>query len=267
MYARTNGELWLLELGLEVAVPAIVYFLIWFGRRLFYGPRAAQFRLPPNTTYGSGGEVASQHSIQETTTTPLLSIQLVSPYRQPWTQAFDGILVGGLLLAAVVLGVLMLATSTGKAVWSNQWFWLSCVCCLVASIIASIIGGLLVRCNAVINDDGYVLATIPPLTSAIVISQASVVFLAWLIPVVFTPIHSSTLLQRSLADWFTLLGFLPLIKPLRERCAIFMVQFSAIDLPSERPRGLRLVCVHTLLVYAYQLAVLWSLQRVPSHAQ
>jgi hypothetical protein len=248
-------HLWLLELLLEIAIPAAAYFLIWFGRRLFY-PRVRQFQLPQATTYGTD---ELQHSIQETRATPLLPIQLESPYRASWTRTFDAAFGGGLFLAALVLGGVIFAG--GGALWSEQGFWLACACSVASTLVVSVLGGLLVRCNSVINDDGYVLTTISPFTSAIFYTRALLMLVAWIVPVVATPAHSATLLQRAIADWCTLMGFLPAIKPLRERCLFFMLQFGAIDLPSERPRALRLICGHTLLVYAYQLVVLWALQR------
>ena len=40
------------------------------------------------------------------------------------------------------------------------------------------------------------------------------------------------------ANWFTLLGFLILIKPLRERSTFFMLQFNSLDRPEDRPNTL-----------------------------
>lgn len=39
-------------------------------------------------------------------------------------------------------------------------------------------------------------------------------------------------------NWFTLLGFLVLIKPIRERTTFFMLQFNSLDRPEDRPNTL-----------------------------
>lgn len=45
-------------------------------------------------------------------------------------------------------------------------------------------------------------------------------------------------LTLSWANWFTLLGFLILIKPIRERSTFFMLQFNSLDRPEDRPNTL-----------------------------
>jgi len=62
-------------------------------------------------------------------------------------------------------------------------------------------------------------------------------FAAYMVPLVLKGTEHGPL-ALAWGDWFTLLGFLILIKPLRERSRFFMLQFNSLDRPEDRPNTL-----------------------------
>ena len=51
--------------------------------------------------------------------------------------------------------------------------------------------------------------------------------------------HFKGPLALAWGDFFTMIGFLVLIKPVRERFSFFMLQFNALDRPEDRPHTLK----------------------------
>src|SRR4051812_6554274 len=96
----------------------------------------------------------------------------------------------------------------------------------------SVLGGLLCRYFLEVDERGYIISS---RSSAFKVNYTRKLqhFAAYLVPLLLHGGEGVTKGPLTLAwgNWFTLLGFLILIKPIREQFKIVMLQFNALDRP------------------------------------
>jgi dolichol kinase len=148
----------------------------------------------------------------------------------------------GMVVAFIVLCVW--TQLTRPDLWQRSDYWLSQLPKLALMMTVSTFGGLLCRYLLTVGDGakdkGYIHTAKHP-WFRVNYTRKLQHFMAYLIPLVFEPVAgcSDGPLFLFWGDFFTLLGFLVFIKPLRENCTFFMIQFNALDRPEDRPHTLK----------------------------
>lgn len=159
-------------------------------------------------------------------------------YSEEWTRTFDlwFLLFMGLLLAALCVWTEM----THPELWSNGWYWVEQTPKVGLMIVVSLLGGLMCRYFCRVDDKGYIITTKSDVFK-VNYTRKLQHFAAYLIPLMMST-HAASAIEGPLTltwgNWFTLLGFLVLIKPIRESSTFFMLQFNSLDRPEDRPHTL-----------------------------
>jgi len=159
-------------------------------------------------------------------------------YDAPWTDTFDLIF---LIVMSSFLFILVVWTQlTRPELWTNPWFWLEQIPKVLLMMSVSIAGGFLCRYFCEIDEKGYILTN---RQSAFKVNYTRKLqhFAAYLVPLLMHTNASGAgkgPLTLAWGNWVTLLGFLILIKPIRERFTFVMLQFNALDRPEDRPNTL-----------------------------
>lgn len=227
-------------------LPISSLFCIILLLRVIWKPKTPKFKLPQSVpTYGATISTASQEN------TSLLNLdspthgpphpdilqpgQVAGAYDAPWTQTFD--LVFLLSMAGFFLFLTLVTLFTRPTLFLNGEFWLYLIPKFVGIMCISIVGGLLCRYFCVVDEMGYVMTTT---TSSFKVNYTRKLqhFAAYFIPLAIKPgveCHCNGPLELAWGDFVTMLGFLVLIKPLRERVMVLMLQFNALDRPEDRP--------------------------------
>lgn len=159
-------------------------------------------------------------------------------YSVEWTSTFDLVFV---ILMAVLLAALCVWTElTHPELWGNYLFWLEQTPKVGLMMFVSIGGGLMCRYFCRIDEDGYIITSKSD-TFKVNYTRKLQHFAAYLIPLMMHT-HAAAGIEGPLTltwgNWFTLLGFLILIKPIRERSTFVMLQFNSLDRPEDRPNTL-----------------------------
>jgi hypothetical protein len=144
-----------------------------------------------------------------------------------------------LVFMGVSLLSLMIATqAVHPQMWGKGVFWglLGAKFGLMMSV--SVVGGWICRYFCDCDEQGYIMTTN---SSWFKVNYTRKIqhFAAYMIPLVLkVPESCGAACTGVLADfwseWATLLGFLVLIKPIRESTTVFMLQFNSLDRPEDR---------------------------------
>lgn len=115
-------------------------------------------------------------------------------------------------------------------------------------MLVSLLGGLVCRYFCVVDEKGYIVTTV---NSVFKVNYTRKLqhFAAYMIPLLSSGSNSEHKgpLELAWGDLFTLLAFLVLIKPLRERFTFFMLQFNSLDRPEDRPNTLKWIIAGNIL--------------------
>jgi len=129
---------------------------------------------------------------------------------------------------------------------------------------SSIVGGLLARQFCYVNDRGYVKTNAKGKTAAkntwfkVNYTRKIQHFAAYATPIlVKSPFIRENWLTVCWGDMATLLGFLIVIKPIRECSAFFMMQFNAFDRPEDRPFTLKWIVLGDIVPGMVVLALFY----------
>jgi len=171
-------------------------------------------------------------------------------YDQDWKKTFDLTFLLGWLAALVMLLIATLSFQPGLL--TDGTFFLFGLTKLVIMMIMSFLGGLVCRHFCHLDDKGYVVTT---KDSAFKINYTRKLqhFAAYLVPLISgsaavgSNIHPAGPLPHLWESLMVLLSFLLLIKPIRERVPLFMIQFNALDRPEDRPNTLKWIVLGNIL--------------------
>lgn len=168
---------------------------------------------------------------------------------ETWTNTFDMFF---LVFMGVSLLSLMIATqAVHPQLWGKGVFWglLGAKFGLMMSV--SVVGGWICRYFCDCDEQGYIMTTN---SSWFKVNYTRKIqhFAAYMIPLVLkVPESCGAACTGVLADfwseWATLLGFLVLIKPIRESTTVFMLQFNSLDRPEDRPYTLKWIVLGNIL--------------------
>lgn len=158
-------------------------------------------------------------------------------YKADWKTTFDFVfLIVMCVILLVLVGVTVLYEP--ELFSSAHFWWMNCVK-LVIMCVVSLLGGLLCRqlCNS--DPEGYI-ETVKDSWFKVNYTRKFQHFAAYAIPLlVKTNVPGNAVLHLIWGDFFTLVGFLVLIKPLRENFTPFMLMFNSLDRPEDRPHCLK----------------------------
>lgn len=231
------------DYSLLVGIPLGSLVVILFLLRVLWRPKSGpKFRLPKQVpTYGTVGS-DEQHSGYEydgDSNDLIYAGQVAGRYDTRWTRTFDFVFLIGMALFATTL---IVVTSVVKPqLWSNATFWFFLVPKIVVMMAVSTLGGIICRFFCVVDESGYVI-TERNSTFKVNYTRKFQLLAAYLIPLLVKPddvCNCNGALELAWGDFVTLLGFLVLIKPIREKSTFFMLQFNSLDRPEDRPHTLK----------------------------
>jgi dolichol kinase len=158
-------------------------------------------------------------------------------YSEPWTNTFDLVFVIIMLVFLVILCIW--TTVLYPELWGNYKFWLGQLPKISVMMLVSYLGGLACRYFCEHDEKGYII-TNKDSVFKVNYTRKLQHFAAYMVPLLIHTGATGVNGEISLAwgDFFTLLGFLILIKPIRERFEFVMLQFNALDRPEDRPNTL-----------------------------
>ncbi|OQR98139.1 hypothetical protein ACHHYP_09005 [Achlya hypogyna] len=238
-----------------VVPPLVAAVVLLLLLRVVFKPRDGSFRLtkasPPG--YGSMSIYSETESDAEDI---IYAGEVAGDYSASWTTTFDAVFLGIVIVLGVVLAVTTAAYQ--PQLWYNGCFWLAQLVKVGFMLVVSTLGGLLCRFFCIVDATGYVMTTRNSIFK-VNYSRKLQHFAAYLIPLL-DPIvcdEPSTPLAMAWAYYCTLSCFLCVLKPIRERSRLCMLQFNGLDRPEDRPHTLKWLLGGNLLP-GFALVVLFS---------
>ncbi|CAK4083034.1 unnamed protein product [Aphanomyces euteiches] len=221
----TKFELWTL-VGLPILSLVLIYVLLrWIWKVVAHVPL-------PTTTKTQYGSTDADKNAQGVLCE---EGDVAGDYEESWTKTFDLTFLIGMVVYLVVMVVLTYIYHIDY--FTNTSFWLSQLPKLVCMMVVSLIGGLICRCFCTVDDKGYIITN---KNSAFKVNYTRKLqhFAAYMVPLVLHTNFSGPI-ALAWGDFFTMIGFLVLIKPIRESLSFFMLQFNSLDRPEDRPHTLK----------------------------
>jgi dolichol kinase len=174
-------------------------------------------------------------------------------YSQPWTQTFDLTFLIMMICFFIILSIW--TTYVSPQVWHNVDFWLEQVAKTFVMCAVSCFGGALCRYFCDTDELGYIITN---KSSAFKVNYTRKLqhFAAYLVPLLLRTKAAASVpgpLSLAWGNWFTMLSFLILIKPIRERFSIVMIQFNSLDRPEDRPNTLNWIIGGNILPGAFMI--------------
>ncbi|CAM9737457.1 unnamed protein product [Pylaiella littoralis] len=172
--------------------------------------------------------------------------EVAGDYSKDWKTTFD--------MTLLLVTLAWLAVNFGLTLWlkpslfDHPEFWLLQIPKLVCMVVVSVFAGLLCRFFCPADDLGYIITS---KNSWFKVNYTRKVqhFAAYLVPLLFTPSKDcdcTGTLELSWGVWVTLIGFLVMIKPVREAVSLFMLQFNGLDRPEDRPNTLEWIIKYNI---------------------
>ncbi|KAF4315134.1 hypothetical protein G195_011256, partial [Phytophthora kernoviae 00238/432] len=165
--------------------------------------------------------------------------EVAGDYEEHWYGTFDFVFLVGMVVYAAVMFVL-------TYIYEPQWlgethFWLMQLPKLVVMMVVSLAGGIVCRCFCDVDEKGYIMTN---KSSKFKVNYTRKLqhFAAYMVPLVIKADYPGPI-ALAWGDFFTMLGFLVLIKPIREHSKFFMLQFNSLDRPEDRPNTLKWIIV------------------------
>jgi len=165
-------------------------------------------------------------------------------YDAPWTKTFDLAFLIGCIAALI-----------GLVAWSvfdldksdiDRDFFAFCLVKIIIVGIVSLVGGIICRKFCDVDEKGYIIYT---RKTAFKVNYTRKLqhFAAYLVPLINPFGKHAGLLPHLWETFFVMLTFLVMIKPLRENCRFFMLQFNSMDRPEDRPHTLKWIILGNVL--------------------
>ena len=214
-------------------------FMIYFMLRIVWKPKEPKFRLPTQQVPTYGATETEEPKPRTLSDEVIQAGEIAGAYTEDWTKTFDM----AFLIAMGLFGLFLciFTTLVKPSLWVNGEFWLFMIPKIFSMMGVSCLGGLICRKFCTVDETGYVLTT---RDSRFKVNYTRKLqhFAAYFIPLALKPSAScqcSGPLELAWGDFVTMIGFLILIKPLRERCTFLMLQFNSLDRPEDRPHTLK----------------------------
>lgn len=165
-------------------------------------------------------------------------------YDAPWTKTFDLAFLFMWIYALIGLS-LYTYWYDSKGIIDRDFFAFGLTKIIIVGAV-SLVGGLLCRKYCGTDEKGYIVYT-RPTKFKVNYTRKLQHFAAYLAPLINPFGKHEGLLPHLWETLFVMLTFLLLIKPLRENCRFFMLQFNSMDRPEDRPHTLKWIILGNLL--------------------
>ncbi|KAL4147445.1 hypothetical protein PRNP1_011201 [Phytophthora ramorum] len=234
-------ELTAAEATVLVALPLTALVLSYVLLRVIW--KVPESPEPHQHTLPSYGAVPIEEESLPLVCRPKTSLveegEVAGHYGKHWYGTFDFAFLVGMVVYAAVMLVLTFF-------YEPQWlldphFWLMQLPKLVVMMVVSLFGGIICRCFCDVDEKGYIMTN---KSSKFKVNYTRKLqhFAAYMVPLVIKSDYSGPI-ALAWGDLFTMLGFLVLIKPIREHSKFFMLQFNSLDRPEDRPNTLKWIIV------------------------
>lgn len=218
-------------------LPVVSLVLIWILLRVVWkAPGTLGLPKYSQPSYGAipGGD-STLNQIDRPKSSLVEEGEVAGDYEESWLSTFDFVFLMGML---VYLASLFLLTYIYQP-WllTSTRFWLLQLPKLGIMIVVSLLGGIVCRYFCDVDEKGYIITN---KSSKFKVNYTRKLqhFAAYMVPLVIkSEFHGPLCLAWG--DFFSMLGFLVLIKPIRERSNFFMLQFNSLDRPEDRPNTLK----------------------------
>ena len=165
-------------------------------------------------------------------------------YDAPWTKTFDFVfLLGWVAALAALFGCTIYRHEQGDIDAAFFTFGVTKILIICA---ISLLGGLLCRKFCGTDEKGYIVYA-QDTRFKVNYTRKLQHFAAYLAPLINPVGVHKGLLPHLWETLFVMLTFLLLIKPLRENCRLFMLQFNSMDRPEDRPHTLKWIILGNVL--------------------
>jgi dolichol kinase len=223
--------------GLPVLALVLCYVLLRVVWKVPESPELPQHRLP---SYGSvpPGE-NSLRPFGRPKTSLVEEGEVAGHYDKHWYGTFDFAFLLGMIVYA---GVMLVLTYLYEPQWLRESrLWLMQLPKLGVMMLVSLLGGIICRIFCDVDEKGYIMTN---KSSKFKVNYTRKLqhFAAYMVPLVIKADYPGPL-ALAWGDFFTMLGFLVLIKPVREHSKFFMLQFNSLDRPEDRPNTLKWIIV------------------------
>ncbi|KAF0734342.1 hypothetical protein Ae201684P_018148 [Aphanomyces euteiches] len=228
----TAVELWTI-----ILLPVVTLFLIYILLRCIW-PIPQNQGLPKfaGPKYGSTDDKPQLNTITKKEKSSLCEEgEVAGDYEESWTKTFDMVFLIFMLTYLIIL--LVLTALYSPQYFSDTTFWLMQLPKLGCMMLVSLLGGIICRCFCSVDDKGYIITN---KNSAFKVNYTRKLqhFAAYMVPLVIKSNYHGPL-ALAWGDFFTMIGFFILIKPLRESSSFLMLQFNSLDRPEDRPHTLK----------------------------
>lgn len=216
-------------IGLPVAYLVGTYVLL---RCVWPVPKQVVKKNPP--VYGSVNTEAQNEAKRNTSLVE--EGEVAGDYAENWMNTFDFVFLIIMIVFAAVLSIL--TWFFRPEIFSDKTFWIMQLPKLATMMIVSVIGGLICRYFCDVDAKGYIITN---KSSSFKVNYTRKLqhFAAYMVPLVVKGGKDYGPLSLAWGDFFTLMGFFVLIKPIRESFKVFMLQFNSLDRPEDRPHTLK----------------------------
>ena len=216
-----------------VAVNIGTFAAIWIILRCIWKPST-----PQHSDAEDENLLQKEKSIGESGLREIHEGEVAGDYSEDWKKTFDLIFL--ILMFVFLVCNILITAFTYPTIWKSWGFWLKNIGLFLAINVTFLIGGLLCRHFCEVDTHGYIITN---RNSAFKVNYTKKFhhFAIYLLPllVVRIKLDDEKNVPASLAlawhYWFEMLSTMILIKPLRERFKILMIQFNAMDRPEDRP--------------------------------
>jgi dolichol kinase len=172
--------------------------------------------------------------------------EVMGDYSAPWTSTFDFSLF--IFMVLYLTGMCLWTSLSYPALWSDGFFWMMQLPKIGIMMTVAILGGLTCRYFCPVDENGYIV-TSKHSVFKVNYTRKFQHFAAYMVPLVVkyhTDAASGPILD-AWGDFFTMMSFLLLIKPVRESATFFMLQFNSLDRPEDRPETLKWIIAGNIL--------------------
>jgi dolichol kinase len=221
-----------LEIAIIIGLPIVSLFLIYVLLRIVW--KVPQ-PLPRFTSAYGANEETPLKPIEAPKTSLVEEGEVAGDYQKSWLQTFDFVFLLGMVLYFVVMVILTYIYQ--RELLTSTKFWVLQLPKLFVMMAVSLLGGIICRQFCEVDAKGYIITN---KSSKFKVNYTRKLqhFAAYMVPLVIKSEFSGPL-SLAWGDFFSMLGFLVLIKPIRERSQFFMLQFNSLDRPEDRPHTLK----------------------------
>ncbi|DAZ92806.1 TPA: hypothetical protein N0F65_010471 [Lagenidium giganteum] len=221
-------------------LPVVSLVLIYVLLRLVWRVPGTQglpkYGQPSYGAIPSASEASSSlHQIDRPKTSLVEEGEVAGDYEESWLRTFDFVFLCGMVVYLVVMVILTYFFQ--PALLTSVNFWLTQLPKLCVMMLVSLLGGIVCRFFCEVDEKGYIITN---KSSKFKVNYTRKLqhFAAYMVPLVIkSEFHGP--LPLAWGDFFSMLGFLVLIKPIRENSKFFMLQFNSLDRPEDRPETLK----------------------------